>query len=144
MPENPIILAALGAAVLISILALAALNRLLGGWTPAALEDLDAAGVRLAEDVVDFDPGEGVLAADGRAALVLDSEGARCGLVLAKGGRTVTRVLGSGGLVAAEREGAALRLRLDDFTLPRAQVIMGDETEAQAWLERLRGFVKEA
>jgi hypothetical protein len=140
--DDPIILSLILAGAALAVAGLVVLNRLIGGWSPASLDDPEAAGARLAEDVVGFEPGEGACAADGRAAVVLEADGQRLGLVLARGGRTVTRVFRPGEVDAVSREGAALDLRLADFTLPRARVIMADEAEAEAWRSRIARFAR--
>jgi hypothetical protein len=140
--DDPIILALVLAGAALAVAGLIGLNRLIGGWSPAALGDLEAAGTRLAEDVVGFEPGEGACAADGQAALVLEKGGERLGLVLARGDRTVTRVFRPGEVGAVAREGAALVFRFSDFTLPRARVIMADDAEAEAWRSKIARFAR--
>jgi hypothetical protein len=142
--DDPVILALILAGSALAVAGLVVLNRLIGGWSPAVLGDLQAAGGRLAEDVVGFEPGEGACAADGRAALVLEAGGERLGLVLTRGDRTVTRVFRPGEVDAVSRDGAALDFRFSDFTLPRARAIMADEAEAEAWRSKIARFARQS
>jgi len=129
----------------IAVAGLVGLNALVGGWSPARIDSLDEAAERLAHDLVGFHGGDGVLAADGRAALILDRDGPRLGLVVALRDRLVSRGIAPGDLTAAEinaRDAAALDLRLSDFTFSHAQVRFAAPAEAEAWRTRLRRFIK--
>jgi len=130
-----------------AVAGLVGLNAMVGGWTPARVDSLDEAVERLAKDLVGFEPGEGVLAADGRAALVLDRDAPRLGLVIARRDRLVCRGLKAGDIasVAADaRDSTSIDLRLTDYTLPQVRVRLSDSAEAEAWLTRLRPFARTA
>lgn len=138
--NDPVILALVLAISALSITGLVLLNRRLGGWTPARLDSLEAAGRCLADDVVGFVPGEGALGSDGAAALVEERGGDRLGLVIARGDRCVTRALRPGELIAVTREGATLTLHLADFTFARFATTLKDEETAARWAERAARF----
>lgn len=142
--DDPLILIGVLVVSAVSITGLVLLNRRLGGWTPARLESLDAAARHLTGDVIGFVPGQGVLSADVRAALIEERGGARLGLVLARGDRCVTRALRPEEIIAVHREGATLTLHLADFTFARAVVTLDDETIAARWAERAARFTSES
>ncbi len=122
---------------------LVGLNAVIGGWTPARIESLEEAAERLAEDVIGFHASEGVVAADGRAALVLDRDQPRLGIVVARRDRLVCRALPAGGLRSVEadaRDSLSLDLRLDDDTLSRVGVRFADAPQAETWRRRLERF----
>ncbi|PWE16386.1 hypothetical protein DDZ18_13260 [Marinicauda salina] len=125
----------------LSIAALVALNVMVGGWSPARLDDAEAAAGQLAADIIGFEPGERVCGAQGRAALVMERSGDRLGLVLARGDRFVTRAIRAGELRETVRRGATLELRFSDFTLPSAEITFPDERSAAAWAAEAQRFV---
>lgn len=138
--DDPLILIVVLLVSAVSITGLVLLNRRLGGWTPARLDGVDAAARRLGDDVIGFEPGEGVLAADAGAALIEERGGKRLGLVLARGDRCVTRALRPEEIIAITREGATLTLHLADFTLPRIVTTLEDEPTAARWADRATRF----
>lgn len=122
----------------IAIAALVAVNALMGGWRRARVATLEEAAAALQADFLTFDAGEGVVSADERAALVVDCSRDAIGLVTARGDRLVTRLLTRGGafeVVTAEPD--ALVVRLNDFTFPRARLILSDPDTAQRWADAL-------
>ncbi|MEO1039903.1 MAG: hypothetical protein AAFX09_10175 [Pseudomonadota bacterium] len=122
--------------LIISALAIAGLvwlNARLGGWTPARVESLAAARAVLEFDVIGFRAAQGVLAADGRAALFTEDGGERLGLVTALGDGLVSRALGAGDVRAVDRDGAGLKLALNDYTYPAVTLTLADEDEAESW-----------
>lgn len=127
----------------ISITGLVLLNRYLGGWTRARLSSPEEAAERMAEDAVGFRGSEAVLGRDGAAALVLDADARRLGLVFARGSRFVTRALRPGELIAVTREGDTLTLHLADFTWPRFVTTLDDEETARRWAELAADYLAE-
>ncbi len=124
----------------IAIAALVALNALIGGWRRATLASLQDAERALREDLLTFEAGEGIVSADGRAALVVDrSREAAIGLVVTQGDRLVTRLLTPGPEVVARLRGdRELLLRMRDFTFPGARLILPDEETARRWADKVR------
>lgn len=128
------------AASAVAIALLVLLNALLRGWTPARLGGLEDAAAELAAAFLDFRPGAGALAQDGRAALVEDQETGKVGLVAALGDRFVARRLGPEDVRAARvGEDGALALALADFTWPGLRLRLADAATARAWAARLVG-----
>ncbi|MGD2132127.1 MAG: hypothetical protein PVI23_04995 [Maricaulaceae bacterium] len=120
--------------------ALIGFNALLGGWRPARIASLEEAGARLKLDRIDFVPGDGALAADGRAALIADAASDRIGMVLARGDTTLTRLLTPAEVKSARAtEDGGLELTLDDFTLPKAVLSLNNPDAARDWAARLTG-----
>lgn len=117
------------------------LNAMLGGWAPPRIDSVDAAGQALERDILGFRAGaQGVAAADKRAALVMEADGARLGLALSQGDLIVSRALRPGEVRRAEAQGQRLVIIMDDFTLPRAHLMLADEDEARLWAERVTAF----
>ncbi len=117
------------------------LNAVLGGWSPARIDSAEAAAATLELDVLGFRAGnDAVAAADGRAALVMEADGARLGLALSRGDIIVSRALRPGEVRGAQAQGPRLVITMDDFTLPRAHLTLADETEARLWADRVTGF----
>lgn len=142
MDDSPLaILIVLGVSAL-AIGALIVLNRLIGGWQDIRFEDPALASQRLEEDVVGFRAGEGVVAADGLAALVMEQGEERLGLVLARANRCVTRVMRPGEIARLDADGARFHIHFNDFTLPRVTIDL-DDSAAQGWGERMRRFVRQ-
>lgn len=140
--DSPLaILIVLGVSAL-AIGALIVLNRLIGGWQDICFEDSALPSQRLQEDVVGFRAGEGVVSADGLAALVMEQGEARLGLVLARANRCVTRVLRPGEIARLDADGTRFHVHFNDFTLPRVTIDL-DDSAAQGWGERMRRFVRQ-
>lgn len=119
------------------------LNAMLGGWTPPRIDSVESAAQALERDVLGFRAGgEGVAAADGRAALVMEADGARLGLALSRGDILISRALRPAEVREAQAQGARLVIIMDDFTLPRVFVTLADEAEARLWAGRVTGFAK--
>lgn len=123
---------------LAAILALFGINIWLTGLKPELLESVDAAAERLENDIVGFEAGEGVVSADGRAALVEDRSSGRIGLTVVRGADAVTRVLSAPEIRAVDVDGSGnLSLRLSDFTLGRVSLMLSGEEEARDWARRI-------
>ena len=80
------------------------------------------------------------LGEDAKAALAENDVDGTIHLVVAHGDGMVTRKLSRPLLRAVERNGAMLSLRLDDFTMPRAALILPDPAIAAAWEKKLWGL----
>jgi len=104
----------------------------------ARLVSLDEAITRLDTDCVGFEAGEGVLAADGEAALVVSRTGKCLGLLVAKGSDFVIRYLTPGTVrdVVCESDDR-LRLRLNDFVFEPAHIRFDNAETASRWADRL-------
>jgi hypothetical protein len=86
-----------------------------------------------------------MLAADGRAALVVLEDDALLGFIERRGRRWNARVLAPGDLAALREEaGGVLRLEFTDFGWPAARVALADGAERERWMHRLRAFVAPA
>ena len=146
--DDPLILFAVLAVSAVSITALVLLNRWLGGWTPARLEDIEAAGQHLRDGVIDFRLPErddmNALARDGAGALFLETGGDRLGLVLARGDRFICRALRPGEILAVTQDGPVLDLHIADFTLRRARLAFETESEAWTWADHAGDFISES
>ncbi|WP_429910592.1 hypothetical protein [Glycocaulis sp.] len=143
MDDSPLAVLAVLAVSALAVGALIVLNRFIGGWQDIRFEDTGLPSQRLEEDVVGFRPGEGVIAANGLAALVMEEGEARLGLVLARANRCVTRVMRPGEIARLEADGARFHIHFNDFTLPRVTVDL-DDASAQGWGERMRRFVRQS
>lgn len=142
MDDSPLtILIVLGVSAL-AVGALIVLNRLIGGWQDVRFEDPSLPSRRLEEDVVGFHAGEGVVSADGLAALVMERGEARLGLVLARANRCVTRVVRPGEIARLDADGARFHIHFNDFTLPRVTIDLDDDA-AQGWGDRMRRFMRQ-
>jgi hypothetical protein len=98
--------------------------------------DAKAAEDVLRADIPGFRAGAVALAADAQAALVEDAHDGAAYLVIARGRGLVTRKLSRGFLRNAKRDGAALNLRLYDFTFPKARLVFAQEAAALEWESR--------
>ena len=113
------------------------------GWTRLRLDTEDKAQRFLKRDVMGFQIGaEQALTPDRRGYICLEADGARIGLVLARGDNAVVRALRSGDVRSVDVQGPALILMLHDYTLPRAVLELGRDGRAQDWADRLQAFVR--
>jgi len=123
---------------LAGVAAMVGLNLLLFGRARPAL-DRRAVETRLLEDAPDFRMSGVTISADKDCALAEGGDGAIY-LVVASGDKTATRRLASGSLHMVTCDGAALTIRLRDFTFPRARLILADEASARGWETRLKAM----
>ncbi|WP_323761074.1 hypothetical protein [Maricaulis sp.] len=122
----------------LGVSAMVLVNAWLGISQPSRLTDLEDAARRLDADRVGFDPGEGVLAVDGEAALIAERSGDCIGLLVARGSDLVIRYLVPGSVRdATVDEGNSIRLRLNDFVFAPARLRFHTADEASLWAERL-------
>lgn len=142
MEDSPLALVIVLGVSALAVGGLIALNRFIGGWSDVRFEDVSLPALRLEEDVIGFRAGEGVIANDGLAALVMEQGGARLGLVLARGDRCVTRAIRPGEIARLEADGPRFHIHFNDFTLPRVALDL-DEAAADGWGARMRGFVRQ-
>jgi len=124
------------AASLAGVAAIVGFCILLFGHAVAKI-DADAAEARLRDDVPGFRKGAIALSPDSHAALVEDARDGALYLVIAQGAGLVTRKLSAGYVRDTARKGAALDLRLADFTFPKARLFFAEEESARAWEARL-------
>ncbi|MFC4725336.1 hypothetical protein AB6B38_09340 [Glycocaulis abyssi] len=143
MDDSPLALLIVLAASALAVGGLIALNRFIGGWSDIRFEDVSLPAQRLEEDVIGFRSGDGVIASNGLAALVMEQDEARLGLVLARGDRCVTRALRPGEIARLEGDGPRFHIHFNDFTLPRVTLDL-DESAAEGWETIMRRFVKDA
>lgn len=127
----PALLAAMVGLGVPAVIALSALGR---EGRPRLLGNLDEAVDRLRLDVDDVRLADGVVADDGRAALLALEDG-RNALVLVMGHRLTTRLLD--GLRDVRDDGDGLVLRFADAGLPAARVVLADAGSRATWRERL-------
>jgi len=71
-------------------------------------------------------------------ALVTDNTDSTIFLIKALGDRLVTRKLSRGVVRSVSADGSTLSLRLKDFTLPKARLVLDNETLARDWEARLK------
>ena len=126
----------------LAITAMVMLNVWLGLSEPARLGSLDEAVARLDADAVGYEAGEGgLLAPDGRFALVPAQDGLTIGLLVARGSDFVIRYLGTGSVRSAEADAqGGLLLRLNDFGFAPARLSFGSAETAQSWADRLNAL----
>jgi hypothetical protein len=141
MWERDAMIALLLLGSVIGISAMIGVNIWLGLSQPARLHDIDDAIARLDTDAVGFEAGEGVLAADGSAALVESADGAMIGLLAARGDDFVIRFL-TPGLVRAARigEGGNLTIKLADFTFAPVDFPFGASPKIRLWADKLNAL----
>lgn len=126
---------------IVGISAMVAANHYLGLHTPAVIASLDDAKRKLDIDAVGFRAGTGVLAEDGRSALVEEAGAARIGLLSTQGDTVVIRYLDPGSVRAARmEEGGAITLSLNDFTFAPIRLGLGDAGEARMWADKLNAL----
>jgi len=126
------------AASFAAILALFGINIWLTGLKPGLMDSVDAAAVRLENDLAGFEAGEGVVSTDGLAALVADKASNRVGLAVVRGVDVVTRLLAPADIRVVDVDGSGnLSLRLSDFTLGRVSLMLESEEEAREWARRI-------
>ena len=120
---------------LLAILALAGLNLWLGRSGRLA-RARGSAAAQLRADLIDFVEREGEDAADGAARVAVGTTATDLAVAVAKGDGWVTRRFGSGSVRTVTRDGARLRIRTRDFTLPVVTVNFADADRAGRWERR--------
>ncbi len=123
---------------LIGVAMIVGLNLVLFGRAKPALGNLQKFGALIAADMPGFRAGSGIVGDDGATALVTDSTDGTIFLIKALGDRLVTRRLSRGVLRGVSANGSTLSLRLKDFTLPKARIVLDSEAAAQDWEARLK------
>ena len=141
---EPVVLLIVLAGSVLGVALIVMLNRAIGGWSPAVVAGEDGARRALEADVIDFEAGEGAVDVEGRSALFTETGGHRLGLVVARGDGLIARALGPGDVRQAAIEDATLVLRLNDYTLPRAEVTLDDIAPAETWAQRARALYPSA
>ncbi len=116
------------------VAAVIALTWAVGWGKRAAIASVDDAAARLKRDFPSADVKGGVVASDGRTALLDLRDG--IGLVTVLGDEFVTRKLRVGD-IAAKSDGAGLALTIEDPTLVRARLVL-DEEAARHWQTHLQ------
>lgn len=120
------------------------LNALVGSSKAAPLQSLDDAKAKLSADFIAFRAGQGVVAPDGRGALIEEAGGPRVALVTTLGDRYVIRVLKPGEPADVEVEDTGkLKIKLADFTAPALSVNLGDAAVARTWAAKIEGVSSE-
>jgi len=125
---------------LAGIAVLIGLSALLFGIPKASVQSEQNIETALAQDVPGFRAGDHVLAPDKSAALVENVSDGQIYLAVGCGDGIVTRKLTHGFVRGVARDGRDLRLTLDDFSLPLAHLVLGDEASARSWEMRLSGL----
>ncbi len=122
---------------LTAIALLVGLNLALGGWSTPTLSALEDADALIAADGPAFERAAGVLAEDGRAALLAENCAQRFALVAARGDKWVTRQFARADIVGVTLDARGrLVLRLADFTFPSVRIVLSPQDAAE-WRERL-------
>lgn len=103
----------------------------------AALLTSGAITQNLARDIPGFRVGRMTLSRNGHAALVENLTENETYLAVLRGDDLVTRKLARG--LDVVRDGAHLQLKLEDFTLPKAELDLAD---APDWEARLKGLAR--
>ena len=134
-----ILLLLLGSVLGVSVMVF--FNARLGISGKARLASLDDAVTRLDTDRVGFEAGEGVLATDGEAALVMDRTGDCLGVLIARGSDFVIRYLTPGSVreVTTEADNT-VRLSLNDFVFAPARLRFESADTASHWAGKLDMF----
>lgn len=123
------------------IAAMVMLNAWLGLSEPAHLASLDDAVRRLDDDSIGFAAGEGVVAPDGRSALVEAGEGGRIGLIIARGSDFVIRYLDPGAVRrVAVSDAGGIVVALNDFAFAPARLDLGSAETARHWAGKLQAL----
>ena len=123
---------------LIGVAMIVGLNLVLFGRAKPALGNVQDVGARIAADIPGFRAGSGIVGNDGAMALVTDNTDSTIFLIKALGDRLVTRKLSRGVVRSVSADGSTLSLRLKDFTLPKARLVLDNETLARDWEARLK------
>ena len=123
----------------IAIATLIGLNMWLGGWTASRIETVQEAAARLQQDFLSFNSAGGIVSAEGKAALVIDKDSDRIGLVLAQGDIFVSRIVDADSIAQIDAADGLLDIRFRDFTFPRAVLDLANPDAAIEWRNRLTG-----
>ncbi|WP_019960033.1 hypothetical protein [Woodsholea maritima] len=146
--DDPLILAVVLGGSTLAIFAVYLLNRLIGGWDAARLSDWSHAARLLDEDLMGFRAETGFVTQDGRIALVFERDGARLGIVVARGDVFVLRSFGPGDLKGLKQTSRALIILTGDWALAKIVLPLHDDGVASFGLEalerRLQPFVASA
>jgi hypothetical protein len=102
------------------------------------LGDCDTVAERLRHEIPHFRAGAQAHSSNGNAALVEDVGSGALLFVKGIGKGLAVRRLSDGTLKDVKRQGARLSLRLADFTLSRADILLPNEDQAREWETRLR------
>lgn len=117
--------------------ALVAISFFLGAWRSVKVGEASARD-RLAFDEPDFEIGEMLIGADGRAAVAIDRTGREGAVVFALGDGLSTRRFRLGAVEAGATD-RALRLALHDLSKWRVEVAAPDAGVAADWARRIKG-----
>lgn len=108
----------------------------LGAWRTLPLDDARARD-RIAFDEPDFNVSRLLIGADGKAAAALSNDGEAL-IVFVLGDSLATRRFKPGAFEISQ-DGRAIIARTGDLTMPRVELLAGDEAEAADWASALRG-----
>ena len=125
---------------MIGVAMIVGLNLVLFGRAKPDLGNVQDVGARIAADIPGFRAGSGIVGNDGAMALVTDSADNTIFLIKAFGDRFVTRKLSCGVIRSVTADGLTLSLRLKDFTLPMARIVLDSESVAREWEARLKAL----
>jgi len=125
---------------LIGVAMIVGLNLVLFGRAKPALGNVQDVGARIAADIPGFRAGPGIVGNDGAMALVTDNAECTIFLIKAFGDRLVTRKLSRGMVRSVSADGSTLSLRLKDFTLQQARIVLDSEAAARDWETRLKAL----
>jgi len=120
------------ALTLAAILALTGLNWWLGRSGRLARARGDAVA-RFQADLIDFVEREGEDTDDGAARVAVGAKETDLAVAVAKGDGWVTRRFGCGSLRTVTRDGARLRIRTRDLTLPVVTLSFAEADRASRW-----------
>ena len=119
-----------------------ALCALLFGLKGARITAAQSVEAYLAQVLPAFRARSIALGADKKSALVENDVDGTIHLIVAHGDTFVARKLSKRLLGAVLCDGGKLFLRLADFTLPRATLVLADPTTAALWEEKLSGVTR--
>ena len=119
-----------------------ALCALLFGLKSARFTSTQGAEVYLTQILPTFRARSIALGADKKSALVENDIDGTIHLIVAHGDTFVARKLSKRLLRAVACEGANLLLHLADFTLPRAELALGNPATAALWEKKLAGVTR--
>ncbi len=124
----------------VAITILAVLSYALGQWRDASLGSADEIRNRLTKTDKTFDAEKVFLSDDGSAAIAIDKNSDRLGLVRVFGDHYATRIMTRAdisNLESSNEESGRIQVQTKDTTFPRIELRLDDESHRNELLERM-------